>query len=238
MSSKLPSRTAKSWVIAALFVLTAVSGCAKQLNNAAKGAMAGAALGAGSGAIIGNQTGSPGAGIAIGAGIGAIGGAIAGNAIDQMDQENEALEGQLNQNQQQIEENRRLIEELKKAGADVRSTNRGVVVNLPDILFQFDRANLTPEAHRTVEEISNVLTGVKDRPIAVEGHTDSIGTVRYNKDLSYRRAQSVVAKLSQAGVPRGQMQVVGYGEGKPIATNNSDAGRARNRRVEIIVENR
>lgn len=200
--------------------------------------MAGAALGAGSGAIIGNQTGSPGAGIAIGAGIGAIGGAIAGNAIDQMDQENEALEGQLNQNQQQIEENRRLIEELKKAGADVRSTNRGVVVNLPDILFQFDRANLTPEAHRTVEEISNVLTGVKDRPIAVEGHTDSIGTVRYNKDLSYRRAQSVVAKLSQAGVPRGQMQVVGYGEGKPIATNNSDAGRARNRRVEIIVENR
>lgn len=235
-------RSRASLVSLSLILLGAISsailtGCAKDITGATKGALAGAALGAGSGAIIGSQTGNAGAGVAIGAGIGALGGAIAGNSIDQMDQENEALESQYNKNQAQIEENRRLIDELRKSGADVRSSTRGVVINLPDILFQFDRAELTAEAHRTLEEVSSVLESVKDRPISVEGHTDSIGSVTYNKDLSHRRAQATLSKLTQAGIARGQMQAIGYGEGKPLATNNTESGRSRNRRVEIIVEN-
>jgi outer membrane protein OmpA-like peptidoglycan-associated protein len=213
-------------------------GCAQQVNNTAKGALLGAGVGAGTGAIVGNQVGNSGAGIAIGAALGAVGGALTGNAMDRMEGENRALEGQLNQNQAQLDENRRLIDELRSRGADARSSNRGVVINLPDILFEFDRANLTPEAHRTIDEIEEVLRTVPDRALSVEGHTDSVGTVVYNKQLSERRARAVADKLARNGVPSARLNVTGFGEGSPIATNNTEGGRARNRRVEIIIENR
>ncbi len=219
----------------------AVSGCSQGFNGINKtttGAVTGGALGAGTGAIIGSATGRAGAGVAIGAALGTVGGALLGNQLDQQDEANRQLEGQLSRNQEALDENRRLIEELRKRGADVRSSRRGVVINLPDILFEFDRANLTPEAVRTVGEISDVLRGVEGRRIAVEGHTDSVGTVVYNKQLSTRRAEGVARELSRNGVSRGNMQVEGFGEGSPISTNNSDAGRARNRRVEVIIENR
>lgn len=207
------------------------------MNQATKGGIAGGALGSGLGAIIGNQSGNTGAGIAIGAAAGTLGGALIGNALDNQDRANEQLSGQLSQNQQQLEENARLIEELKKRGADVRSSKRGVVINLPDILFEFDRDRLTPEARRTINEISDVIREVPHRDLAVEGHTDSVGSMRYNKDLSLRRAQSVARELQQHAVPSERMRIEGYGEGAPIATNNSEAGRARNRRVEVIIEN-
>ncbi len=219
------------------FLAILASGCAKPMSKASQGALAGGALGAGTGAIIGSATGKAGVGTAIGAGIGALGGAVLGNSMDQTDKENEALQGRINQNQAQLDENRRLIEELQRRGADVRATDRGVVINLPDILFEFDRANLTPEAVRTIREISTVLKKTPNRPLSIEGHTDSVGTVVYNKQLSLRRAQSVSKQLQRDGVPAVQMGVKGYGEGSPIATNNSEIGRARNRRVEIIIEN-
>ncbi len=217
--------------------LLSLSACAAEINKAAQGALAGAAIGAGTGAIVGNQSGNAGAGIAIGAGLGALGGALVGNSMDRMDQENASLEGQLALNKAQLEENRRLIDELRSRGADVRATDRGVVVNLPDILFEFDRARLTPPARRTLSEIGEVIRSVKNRPIAVEGHTDSIGSIVYNKELSRRRAGSVTRELGSIGVPAAQMTTRGYGEGRPLATNNTEAGRARNRRVEIIIEN-
>ncbi len=207
------------------------------VNKTVQGAAAGAALGAGTGAIVGGAANHAGPGVAIGAGIGALGGALAGAALDRMDQENADLEAQLKHNQELIDENARLIDELRKRGADVRSSKRGVVVNLPDILFRFDRADLTPEAERTIGEISDVLRGVEHRKLSVEGHTDSVGTVVYNKQLSERRAQSVSRELGKKGISAQRLNVKGYGEGAPIATNNTEAGRARNRRVEIIVEN-
>ncbi len=219
------------------FLITSILGCSA--NQATKGSLAGGALGAGLGAIIGNQAGHhAGAGLAIGTAAGAIAGGLIGNSLDQQDNANQQAYGQLNRNQQQIDENRRLIEELKGRGADVRSSNRGVVVNLPDILFEFNKARLTPEARRTVAEISDVLRTVQGRTLAVEGHTDSVGTVVYNKDLSIKRARSVAEELNINGISNGQMRVTGFGEGSPIATNNTDEGRARNRRVEVIVENR
>lgn len=221
-----------------LLFLSACSQGFSGVNKTTQGALGGAALGAGTGAIIGSATGKAGVGTAIGAGIGAVGGAIFGNQLDQQDEANRQLEGQLSKNQQALDENRRLIEELRKRGADVRTSRRGVVINLPDILFEFDRSNLTGEAVRTVGEISEVLRGVEGRRIAVEGHTDSIGNVVYNKQLSLRRAQSVAKELGRNGVPSARMHVEGFGEGSPIATNNTDAGRSRNRRVEVIIENR
>lgn len=224
-------------IIACSVCFLCLTGCARQFSNAEKGALAGGTLGAGTGAIIGSQTGHAGPGIAIGAGLGALSGAILGDRIDAVENENKALEDRLAKNQALLDENKRLIEELRSRGADVRATDRGVVINLPDILFEFDRANLTPEAKRTISEITDVIKTVKDRSIAVEGHTDSVGTVIYNKQLSERRAGNVASELQYRGIPRRQMTVRGYGEGSPIATNNSEMGRSRNRRVEIIIEN-
>ena len=214
------------------------SSCAQTgINKTAGGALAGSAMGAGLGAIVGSQSGHAGPGIAIGAAAGALGGALLGNQLDNTDQQNQELGQRVEEDQRRIEENRRLIEELRLRGADARSSNRGVVINLPDILFHFDSDRLTAEANRNLEEISGVIRDIRDRNISVEGHTDSIGSVEYNKDLSMRRARSVASELRSQGVSGDRMQVRGFGEGSPIATNNTEEGRARNRRVEVIVEN-
>lgn len=213
-------------------------GCAQPMTKSTSGALAGGTLGAGLGAIVGSQTGHAGPGIAIGAAAGALSGALLGNALDNQDREREAAEAQIAANQRQIDENRRLIEELRSRGADVRTSSRGVVVNLPDVLFEFASSRLTREARRTIDEVADVLQKTQGRTIAVEGHTDSVGSVIYNKRLSVERATSVAQELEYHGIPRTAMRVSGYGEGAPIATNNTEAGRARNRRVEVIVENR
>ena len=222
-------------LISVLALSILISGCAT--NNATKGAVTGGALGTGLGAIVGSATGNAGAGMAIGAAAGAVGGALIGNQFDNQEAETKRLEQRNQLTQQQLDENRRLIDQLKRSGADVRSSKRGVVVNLPDILFRFDRADLTPEAGRTINEVAKVLRDVKGRVIAVEGHTDSVGNTDYNRDLSARRADAVAKQLISDGVDRSAVRSKGFGEGSPIATNNTEAGRARNRRVEVIVEN-
>ena len=223
-------------VVAALLftVVLVLSSCAT--NKATKGAIAGTALGAGTGAIIGSATGHAGAGTAIGAGIGAVSGALLGNAFDQQDEETARLESDVKRQQELIDENRKLIEELKKGGADVYASKRGVVVNLPDVLFAFDRADLTSAARKTIHEIAKVAKN-NDRQLSVEGHTDSIGSFMYNKKLSLDRAENVAKELEKNNISYGRLRVRGFGEGYPIATNNTPEGRSRNRRVEVIFEN-
>jgi outer membrane protein OmpA-like peptidoglycan-associated protein len=194
-------------------------------------------LGAGLGAIIGNETGHAGPGIAIGAAAGALTGALVGNQLQQQDDKNSELAGEIDRQQGVIDENRRLIAELRGRGADVRESNRGVVVNLPDILFQFDSHRLTRDAVGTVGEIGRVIRDYRNRRILVEGHTDSVGSNSYNRDLSERRADSVAGELVDNGVPRSQVYVRGFGEERPIASNGNPAGRGRNRRVEVVIEN-
>lgn len=218
------------------FLILLVSGCAQGLNKTQTGALSGTAAGAGLGAIIGNQMGNTGAGIAIGAATGALGGAVLGNEFDHQDERNNRIRAELDQSRQETEELKRLVARLEKKGADVRTTGRGVVVNLPDVLFEFDSARLTSDARGVIRDIARVLTSVKGRRIAVEGHTDSTGSSDYNKKLSSRRASSVAGALSRYGVPRRQMRTQGFGEDYPIATNSTRAGRQRNRRVEVIVE--
>ena len=105
------------------------------------------------------------------------------------------------------------------------------------MLFRFDSSELTPDARRTSGEIAHVISKVPGRTIAVEGHTDSLGTSEYNQRLSEARAHSVARALVANGVSRNALAVTGKGEGDPIASNNSESGRQRNRRVEVIVEN-
>lgn len=221
--------------IALAFIFLGCEG--QQFRSREAGALGGAALGAGLGAIIGNQTGSTGAGIAIGSAFGALSGALVGNELDNQEDHINERDRLIGDQERALEENRRLIDELKRRGTDARLTPRGVVVNLPDVLFEFNSSSLTSEASRTARQIAEVIQGGSERHISIEGHTDSIGTVSYNQRLSESRARSVADELSHNGVPRSRMTARGLGESQPIADNDSAAGRQRNRRVEVIIEN-
>jgi len=225
----------------AIFAVGALclGGCASGgLSKRETGALGGAALGAGAGAIIGHATGNTAAGAAIGGALGGLGGAVVGDQIQAGDQRLDARE-------QELARNRELIEELKRKNLDVRETNRGVVVNLPDVLFEFNKFDLTGNARAKVRDIADVLEGpsVRDRQVSIEGHTDSVGGEEYNQRLSERRADAVQTALANDGVSSSRLRSKGFGKKYPIAPNkNSDGsdnpgGRAKNRRVEVIIEN-
>jgi outer membrane protein OmpA-like peptidoglycan-associated protein len=221
-----------------LTTLTIFSFSACSLNKATQGALAGGTLGAGTGAIIGSATGKAGPGIAIGAALGALGGALVGNSLDSQDQATDQIRTQIADRDRQLEENKRIIEELKRRGVDVSSSDRGVTINFPDVLFHTGSSNLTAGAEQTVRDIAKVLHDIKDRPIVIEGHTDSVGSPSYNQKLSENRADTVARALINEGADRSLVRSKGYGEDKPIASNSDTSGRTRNRRVEVIVENR
>jgi len=118
---------------------------------------------------------------------------------------------------------------------ETRETERGLVVNVSDVLFDFDKANLKPGAREKVAHIASILHSHPDLKIEVEGHTDSVGTDQYNQRLSERRAESVRAGLVQDGVNRDVVGTAGFGESRPVATNGTAEGRQQNRRVEIVI---
>ncbi len=219
------------------FLSLAILACeSRPITGREKGALAGGALGAGLGAIVGNQVGNSGEGIAIGGAMGALSGAMLGNSFDTVDNELKDREERLRRQQQELDENRRLIDELRSRGADVRQTDRGVVISLPDVLFKFDSAELTSGARRTAYDIANAIRGTHQRMISVEGHTDSVGTDSYNQRLSFERARSVGNELIRDGVPSSQVKTRGFGESRPIESNDTSYGRSKNRRVEVVLE--
>lgn len=103
--------------------------------------------------------------------------------------------------------------------------------------FEFDKAEITPNADRILDATAETLTSNPDLRIEVAGHTDSLGSDSYNQDLSQRRAQAVADALGTRGIGDNRMQVRGYGESQPIADNGSERGRWQNRRVEIKLLN-
>ena len=108
---------------------------------------------------------------------------------------------------------------------------------LRGVHFDFDKSDLRADSRPTLEETADTL---KDNPgvhITVEGHTDAQGTEIYNERLSVRRAEAVFRYLVNRGVAPERMEVVGYGESKPVASNDTEEGRAQNRRVELRVAN-
>ncbi len=110
------------------------------------------------------------------------------------------------------------------------------LLSLTGVNFEFDKATLTPEAKQILEEAVTLLKETDDIvEVRVEGHTDSIGTEAYNQDLSQRRAESVVEYLTSRGVAGRNLLPVGLGENFPVATNDTESGRAANRRVDFVV---
>ncbi|WP_404297679.1 OmpA family protein [Halomonas sp.] len=102
-----------------------------------------------------------------------------------------------------------------------------------EVNFAFDSSELLPQAEMTLDEVARRLREHTDVRIRIEGHTDSRGSDQYNQSLSERRANSVRSYLASQGVAGNRMIAVGYGEQRPVASNQTDEGRALNRRVEI-----
>ncbi len=143
-------------------------------------------------------------------------------------------------------QNKKIIADVTKLNIEVRETPRGVEIHVPDtLLFDFDSDQLKAESQAKMQELARIFNqqGVNSRRLAVEGHADAVGSPEYNRMLSERRAESVARALVFSGVDKERMAVKGFGMSSPIAANtfqdgsDNPEGRARNRRVELIVEN-
>jgi outer membrane protein OmpA-like peptidoglycan-associated protein len=153
-----------------------------------------------------------------------------------------AAEAQAQQARQLAEQSEREKAELRErlrqqlnVILETRETARGLIVNLSDVLFDVDKAELKSGAREKLARIAGILSAHPDLKMEIEGHTDSTGSDEYNQSLSERRAASVRTYLNQQGIGQAIVATAGYGESRPVATNGTAAGRQQNRRVELIV---
>ncbi len=119
--------------------------------------------------------------------------------------------------------------------AETTSTARGLIVNLPDILFDTSQATLKPGAREVIAKLSGILLMMPQLNLRIEGHTDSTGSREFNQTLSDKRALSVQDFLMSQGIDSKRITAVGYGWDRPVADNSTAEGRSKNRRVEIVI---
>lgn len=200
--------------IALMLCLSVFVFSCKSWSNTAKGAAGGAAGGAAVGAGIGTLAGNT----AKGAILGAVIGGAAGTAIGvYMDKQARELEDELE-------------------NATVERVGEGIQVTFESgILFGFDKSELTPQAKQNIRELAETLRKYPDTNVLIEGHTDDKGSDEYNQSLSERRAQAVAQYAIAQGVSANRINTKGYGETQPIASNETEADRAKNRRVEVAI---
>lgn len=133
-----------------------------------------------------------------------------------------------------VQREEKIDDKLSRLAARVTETE--VVIQLPgSILFDFDSASLRPDAERALDDLRQVIASYPDRPVRIEGHTDSIASDEYNLTLSGKRAAAVAEWLTGHGIDRARLSTLGLGETKPAATNDTSSGRQKNRRVEVII---
>ncbi|KQT26054.1 hypothetical protein ASG22_05055 [Chryseobacterium sp. Leaf405] len=208
--------------IGALFLSSALllTSCeaVQNSNHQQRGTAVGVASGAVLGGILGNNVGKGGNG-AIGAVLGGIIGGVAGNVIgNKMDKQ---------------------AKEIKETlpGAQVERVGDGIKITLNESIvnFAFNSSDLTAVAKTNLDKLSQVLANNPDTNINIYGYTDSVGSDSYNLSLSERRANSVKSYLLSKGITSNRMFAKGEGESSPVATNDTDEGRAKNRRVEFAI---
>ena len=208
--------------IAAFFITSTMmlTSCesVKNANNQQKGTVIGTAAGAVIGGVLGNNLGK-GKNAPAGAVLGGIVGGVAGNVIGRnMDKQ---------------------AKEIKETlpGAEVERVGEGIKVTMKEnmVNFGFDSSDLTSAAKANLDKLAQVLKNNMDTNINIYGHTDSKGTDAYNLSLSERRAAAVKSYLVAHGVSSSRMFTMGVGEKEPVASNDTDAGRAENRRVEFAI---
>ena len=210
MTTIASSRALGAFFIAGSVLLSACAGMSQKQRGAVIGATAGAAVGG----VIGNQTGSTARGAIIGAVVGGAAGAIIGH---QMDQQAKELEQTI-------------------PGATIQRVGEGIAVTFASgILFPFNSTEILPDGRANLQQLASSLEKYPNSDILIVGHTDSVGTDAYNLDLSQRRAMAASSYLQTLGVPADRLHAVGKGETEPIQPNDTDAGRAQNRRVEVAI---
>lgn len=203
-----------------IVVSTSFSGCeaVKNTNKAQRGAAIGAAGGAIIGGILGNNLGKGGNG-ALGAVLGGAIGGVAGGVIgNQMDEQAREIDTAL-------------------PGADVVRVGEGIKLVLGEnaVRFDFNKATLTPQAKANLDKLKKVFTDYPDTNIVIYGYTDNKGSVEYNLKLSEQRANSVRNYLVSKGLVASRFTTRGMGIADPIESNDTDAGRSKNRRVEFAI---
>ncbi len=199
-----------------------MAGCAsapqtKTGQGATYGAAGGAAAGALLGQVIGHDTKGTLIGAAIGAAIGGLGGAGVGKMMDNQERDMRAALAS------------------SEAAAIAREGNLLAVTFKGDVTFDTNSSVVRPALHSEINRVGGILNQYPETLVRVEGHTDSQGSQEYNKELSIRRATAVKNLLLQQRVADSRIEIVGYGETMPVATNSTEAGRQKNRRVEIKI---
>ena len=164
------------------------------------------------------------------------------NQLDEAERQREEAQNQTQQAEQakneairQKEEMRaRLLAQLNQV-LQTRDTARGLIVSMPDVLFDFNKYTLKPDARERLAKVSGIVLAYPGLKLDIEGHTDSIGSEEYNQKLSEERAGSVRGYLVSSGVQPDKVSAVGLGKSNPVADNSTTAGRKLNRRVEMVV---
>lgn len=185
-------------------------------NRTQRGALIGAGLGAVAGLLSGDDATERRQRAMVGAGVGA----LAGGAVGAYQDRQEAA----------------LRSQLAGTGVDVVRDGDNITLNMPGaITFGFDSSALAPQFRPVLDDLAVTLNEYNQTIIEVAGHTDSVGDASYNQTLSEQRAATVASYLAGRGILRDRMITIGAGESRPIASNDTEAGRAQNRRVEITL---
>jgi outer membrane protein OmpA-like peptidoglycan-associated protein len=142
-------------------------------------------------------------------------------AVEQADRERATLRDQLRQQLNQV--------------LETRESARGLIVNLSDVLFDTGSAALKPATREKLARVAGILLSHPELKLQIEGHTDNVGLEEYNQRLSENRADAVRTYLVGQGIAAASVGTAGFGEGQPVAANDTPAGRQQNRRVELIV---
>jgi len=206
----------RSLVVAGVLAATGASGLTgcSSLSNKQRGAIIGAASGAAVGGVVGRANGSTSKGAIIGAAVGGAAGAIIGHQMDQQ------------------------AKEIKQniPGAVVERVGEGIQVTFASgLLFDYDSDVVRGEARENLRRLAESLSKYPNTELLIVGHTDSRGDDSYNQRLSERRAAAAASFLAAQQVSRVRLHTRGLGESEPVSDNESDAGRQRNRRVEVAI---
>lgn len=203
----------KFGIITVVVASVIFTGCSS-MNKATKGAAVGTAAGGAMGAVIGKATGNTALGAIIGATVGGATGAIIGHQMDK-----------------QAEEIEKTVPDAK-----VERVGEGIVVEFSSaVLFGFDRSDLSVDARANLDKLVKVLNAYPDTNIEVQGHTDSKGSESYNQGLSEKRAKAVSDYLAAKEITSARVTTKGFGETVPEYDNETEEGRAQNRRVEFLI---
>jgi len=202
----------------ATMVLTSCGPWSNLAKGTAIGGGGGAAVGAGVGALIGKDAKSAAIGAAIGSIVGAGAGAIIGDRMDKKAEELAALEGAT-------------VETV----TDVNNLTSVKVTFDNGILFAFNKSDLSDAAKKSLKEFATKMADMPETDITIWGHTDNIGTAEANASVSQKRANAVKSFLEAQGIAADRMLAEGKSYDMPVASNDTDEGRAQNRRVEVYI---